>query len=403
METLSGLLANEVFVGLVGAGLLASAGYLGSKLAPEIKKRLMALLTCRLEILSSDRTFRWLVVWLGKQERYNSGGLRSWMVSSQFIGGKRYSTTLTPSNGFHFLRTRFGWMMVHREIHRESLPPWGEPHQTLQIYLFSRDRTKIEELLKEAQEAYYEQDPEYIRVSRVNRDGFLDPIGSIKRLTNTVVLPGDTLEKVKKDIQWFLNNRDWYERHGKPWRRGILASGMQGTGKTTLAKELAAEFGLELCIINLGDKDLDDRGLQAAMAEVNEKSLVLIEDVDTVSATHNRNSSTQEMTSEQNSVTLSGILNALDGIASPEGIVVYMTTNHPDKLDPALVRKGRCDIHLHFSGCTEDQIKKLCVKVGVHWPQEKIQSQVGKPMCDVYEELIQDQYPGSLSKPVLYN
>jgi mitochondrial chaperone BCS1 len=62
-------------------------------------------------------------------------------------------------------------------------------------------------------------------------------------------------------------------------------------------------------------------------------------------------------------ISLSGLLNAIDGVASHEGRVLIMTTNCPEKLDGALIRPGRVDMKIEFSLATEEQIRELFIRM----------------------------------------
>jgi chaperone BCS1 len=62
------------------------------------------------------------------------------------------------------------------------------------------------------------------------------------------------------------------------------------------------------------------------------------------------------------SVTFSGLLNALDGVRSQEGRILMMTTNHREKLDPALLRPGRADMHVELNYASEKQMRGLFKK-----------------------------------------
>ncbi|KAM0723691.1 hypothetical protein Q7P37_000679 [Cladosporium fusiforme] len=62
-------------------------------------------------------------------------------------------------------------------------------------------------------------------------------------------------------------------------------------------------------------------------------------------------------------ISLSGLLNAIDGVASHEGRVLIMTTNHPDKLDSALVRPGRVDRKVAFSLAMREEVRELFVRM----------------------------------------
>lgn len=83
-------------------------------------------------------------------------------------------------------------------------------------------------------------------------------------------------------------------------------------------------------------------------------SIILLEDIDAVFDKREKVEG-----GEQNRLSFSGLLNALDGAASKEGLLVFMTTNHKDKLDPALIRKGRADVHIEFGLSTQDQANNM--------------------------------------------
>jgi len=62
---------------------------------------------------------------------------------------------------------------------------------------------------------------------------------------------------------------------------------------------------------------------------------------------------------EESGVTFSGLLNAIDGIGAQEGRLLFMTTNHIDRLDPALIRPGRCDIKIELKKATRGMISRM--------------------------------------------
>ena len=81
---------------------------------------------------------------------------------------------------------------------------------------------------------------------------------------------------------------------------------------------------------------------------------MLLEDVDAVFTGRATTDSRQGT-----GVTFSGLLNAVDGVASQEGRLLFLTTNHIERLDPALIRPGRCDVHVKFDYATHDQIQRM--------------------------------------------
>jgi chaperone BCS1 len=84
--------------------------------------------------------------------------------------------------------------------------------------------------------------------------------------------------------------------------------------------------------------------------QVKERSIVLLEDIDTIVAGRKMQGDV--------GVSFSGLLNALDGVASRPGIITVLTTNHFEKLDPALIRTGRIDYRQHFAAATAEQVRR---------------------------------------------
>lgn len=82
------------------------------------------------------------------------------------------------------------------------------------------------------------------------------------------------------------------------------------------------------------------------------KSIILIEDVDAMFEG-------RKNTINANALTYSGFLNTIDGVRSQEGRMVIMTTNHKEKLDPALLRPGRIDLSIKLNYATKFQVQKL--------------------------------------------
>jgi ATP-dependent 26S proteasome regulatory subunit len=93
-----------------------------------------------------------------------------------------------------------------------------------------------------------------------------------------------------------------------------------------------------------------DEDLMSLVADVN-GGILLLEDIDVFHAATIRD--------DEAKTTLSGLLNALDGVATPPSLVTIMTTNNPDILDEALVRPGRVDRHERFGFADSDQLTRL--------------------------------------------
>ena len=183
---------------------------------------------------------------------------------------------------------------------------------------------------------------------------------------DSILLPNDDKEKILEDIDCFLksDSKEWYETiNGIPYRRGYLLYGPAGCGKSSFVKALANKIGLSLHIINLSSLDLDDTML-FEMIHSCRRSIILFEDIDSVFSSRDDDFEivNRRYKKKGNHVTFSGILNVLDGIYAQEGNLIFMTTNHREKLDPSLVRSGRIDYELKFGYSNRECCEQLFTK-----------------------------------------
>jgi len=186
-------------------------------------------------------------------------------------------------------------------------------------------------------------------------DGWEHSEGYAPRLLESVILQPGEKEQLVQDVSAFRKSQQRYARLGVPYHRGYLLYGPPGTGKTSLVSALAAHFGLSVYCINLAD--FNDRSLMAAVNQIPANSVLLFEDIDCMKSGQVRAAANPEEQSERkgkestglhNGVTLSGLLNVLDGFFAPTGVLFMMTTNRIEALDPALLRPGRIDYRLYL-------------------------------------------------------
>src|SRR5580658_3661460 len=159
-------------------------------------------------------------------------------------------------------------------------------------------------------------------------DGWDYMEGYSPRVLESVVLEPGEKEHLLQDMAAFRKSKQRYRRLGIPYHRGYLFYGPPGTGKTSLVSALAAHFGLSIYTINL--TDFTDRSLMSAVNQVPANSVLLFEDIDCMRGSQSRSEAspgagqnggamvgTKEVAPNQNGVTLSGLLNVLDGFAAP--------------------------------------------------------------------------------------
>ena len=163
---------------------------------------------------------------------------------------------------------------------------------------------------------------------------------------------------------------------GISYKQSYLFYGPPGTGKTSLIKALSYEIERNIHFLNLSMIKDDDQ-LDKLMSAINFKtSIIVLEDIDVMSkVTHNRNEEPEPVSvpaptptgagaagesgasaPKESRLTLSGLLNQFDGIRQTHGMILIMTSNHPEVLDAALIRDGRVDEKVLFGFASLDQI-----------------------------------------------
>ena len=184
------------------------------------------------------------------------------------------------------------------------------------------------------------------------------------RCRRTLHLPTGVLDNLLQDADLFFKSPEVYKDKEAPFRRGWCIHGPPGTGKSTLPAVVASELGgIPMCVLPMGMPGLTDPILDSLLHKAPVPSLIVLEDVDAaLPATHVRKPAGVDgggPGTGMPAVTLAGLLNALDGLGAHEGHLVILTTNHIGKLDPALLRAGRCDVTVKLPLAGRDQARSM--------------------------------------------
>ncbi|CAL5188076.1 unnamed protein product [Lathyrus oleraceus] len=188
---------------------------------------------------------------------------------------------------------------------------------------------------------------------------------------DSIALDPDLKRDIIDDLDRFLRRKKLYQKVGKPWKRGYLLYGPPGTGKSSLIAAIAKHLKFDVYDLDLSSV-FSNSELMRAMRETSNRSIVVFEDIDCHSEVLDRSKSDKfsdddfsdtfgggkmvknmpmPMMPMPRKFTLSGLLNYMDGLWSScgEERILIFTTNHKDKVDSALLRPGRMDMHIHLS------------------------------------------------------
>mmetsp|Transcript_15121 Transcript_15121/g.34410 ORF Transcript_15121/g.34410 Transcript_15121/m.34410 type:complete len:643 (-) Transcript_15121:188-2116(-) len=190
----------------------------------------------------------------------------------------------------------------------------------------------------------------------------------------------DQAKALLEDATDFLESEQWYTLRGIPYRRGYLLHGVPGSGKSSLVMALAHELQLPIYMLSLSSAKMNDdklnNMLQFGMHDP--PSILLLEDIDILHSVvlHRSMANRADTDSDRGDkkdddseahvsgrsksrLTLSGLLNALDGPTATTGRLLFMTTNARERLDPALIRSGRIDYEIEFKAVQPEQAFRL--------------------------------------------
>jgi chaperone BCS1 len=322
-------------------------------------------LTISVEIPDRDPAFRWVQEWVAEQ-RYSRRARRLSLTTTWAspdptaydedeepapLRPSEARFLLSPAPGTHVMAYRRRLLVLQR--YRRDLQNGGPAafQETLTLQLLGGRRAMVDELLKEAHRAALPPVPG-VNILTGRYESWHLTARRPRRPLASIALADGILEELLADMRAFLGAGDWYATRGVPHRRGYLLHGPPGNGKTTVVAAAAGELGLSVAVLGLNNAILSDEALRGLIDALPPATVLLTEDIDCAFAE-------KRAAGEARGVTMSGLLNALDGVSSREGRVLFLTTNHPERLDPALVRPGRVDRSFHLGHTSPDQARRM--------------------------------------------
>lgn len=178
----------------------------------------------------------------------------------------------------------------------------------------------------------------------------------LSRPLDSVILPPATRQRLVDDARSFgeRSARTWYATKGVPYRRCYLLHGPPGTGKSSFVRALAGELRRPVAFLQAAAAGMSDALLADAFRDVPRRAIMVLEDLDCLfldpsGTTGDAAAGGSRQGSDGMKITMSGLLNTLDGLVSgSSGRLTVLTSNHPNRIDAALLRPGRVDLSAAF-------------------------------------------------------
>ena len=403
MKALFDLLSDQLHSQIVGGGLVllftGSVIALLRKVPTDLLAWMKRRVTVEVEILNSDPLFDYVTLWLSQQP-YSQRSRRLTATTASRIGkedsegapvascgeeNRQLRVFLSPAPGSHLFLYNGNFVKLQRNREKPTGAggdrTWAlREHETYTLTMLGKNQNVIRRLVEDIVVAG-SSSSDYVRLFTSswgywNSDKILRP-----RKLNTVVLPQGIAEGILHTARDFLSKADWYREVGIPWHCGFLLHGVPGSGKTSVVSALAGELGMDLYLLSLSS-GMNDERLFDLMSKVRSGTIVLMEDVDCTFPSRDEEKA-------RDRVTLSGLLNCLDGVQSRDGCMIFMTTNRIEALDPALLRPGRVDHRIEFGYATDEQILRLRDRLNPSIDNGNVLSQCrGRTMADVQQYLL---------------
>jgi len=275
--------------------------------------------------------------------------------------GSNSSTTKSVGYGNHVVW--YGWAPLL--VNLRGLENKSEfDKEIISIMKIGRSHALFDRLITEISER--DEKANRIEVFSAEKSGWSFLGRQPKRGFDSVIVEPGVLRRLLGAVDDFVAAEEWYVRHGVPYSLGILLYGPPGTGKTSLIQALASYLNRDIYIVSALGLAFKPEVLQS----VEENSITVVEDIDGCPTAQKRTIENRRWGREEEEETdkeepekpkasgregvrdsfysTSDLLNAMNGIVSGHGRILVMTANHPEKIDDAVLRPGRCDLKLEI-------------------------------------------------------
>jgi chaperone BCS1 len=366
------LATNQFLVGMLTTGMLGAGAFLLRSIPARIGRVLWRLLTIEVTFRSDEPGFdlanefvlrhvlverlsRVFILALGKMVERDTGAARYFQ----------------PGYGNHIGWYRWRLVFVHRKVERDSQSAQFKEEVTLT--LLTRNKAALDAIAGAARDYMrVVQSADRMRVYTSGDGWWQEHARIVRRSLDTVFVPAEVKDAITGHLDRFLASEDAYLARGIPYHTGVFLSGPPGTGKSSLIHAIASRYSRSIRYLNLGSVE-GDGDLISLLGTNASDSILVIEDIDVAAHAAGKARRASKPgpapvppaeAGEKSPVTLSSLLNVLDGLLTPHGLIVIATANRPDLLDVAMVRKGRFDLTLELGPMRWSEFKAMATAFG---------------------------------------
>jgi len=352
---------NDFLVGFLVTGIASVGLFIARNMPRRIYNWCVSFFTVRVTITSDENMY-------GVMQRFALNRIvfkrlqRSFVIGVSGTGfrgnGEDEDSRVSVGYGRHYGWYRGRFVSVTREQVQSDSHSFKE---MLTLRILGRSRAFVETLADDA--IAYNTHEKSARGMEIRvRSGSFNDIDLEQvpyRTWDTIFLPARIKSEIIDHLDWFAGAEQWHAARGMSWHTGILLHGAPGGGKSSIVKAIASHLRRDMVYINLGDISTDTSLVRVFSTANHTNSIVVIEDIDAAGQALDR-----EETKAQK-VSLSSMLNVLDGILTPHGMIIVATTNSIESLDNALLRPGRFDLCLEIPLVAYDEYVEMARAFGV--------------------------------------
>lgn len=343
------------------------------------------------------------------QSKSSQWGTRTYFISSVWDETiNKTALKLTLGYGVHFMFIERKFMLIHIMERTEGTSAYN----TMTIQYFGMSKKPIENLMSKVTK---KKDGSKTQIFEFTNDEWTVSNEIKIQGLDSIALNPETLTEIKTMMDEFVNGESDCRHLGIAHKLTVILHGCPGSGKTSLIRAIAKEYGFNLCLMSTSLSNL-----AASMSKIPANSILVLEDFDSLSGTKARKgvkSSGEQLkgvpaesdnvqTTDQSTIAdlwgdfadgdLSTFLNKLDGIVPLDGVPLFMTTNVIDKIDKAIVREGRTDFMLELPVLRPETVRDHFIAkypdLETTYPNMEYPSLVGCMIYDIKKKSMMDTH-----------